>query len=108
MLPARPALEGPGNFICVFPESESALAFPVPLSSIFPTLSSPPSFPFLPPTPPSPIPQVSLFPHVRVVPDPSESGPGSQWELLWGIPGDRTHNPSWERIFQKIFLVTAW
>lgn len=32
----------------------------------------------------------------------SESGLGSQSGLLWGIPGDKTHNPSWKRIFQKI------
>lgn len=32
----------------------------------------------------------------------SESGPRNQSELLWGIPGDRTHDPSWKRIFQKI------
>lgn len=32
----------------------------------------------------------------------SESGLGHQSELLWGIPGDKTHDPSWKRIFQKI------
>lgn len=49
MLPYHPSLEGPRNFICVFPEPESALAFPVPLSSILPAPSSPSPSP-LPPS----------------------------------------------------------
>lgn len=29
-------------------------------------------------------------------------GPGNQSELLWGIPGAQTQDPSWKRIFQKV------
>lgn len=91
ILPHHPSLERTRHFICLFPEPASALAF----------------FWFLPFSLPAPSCLPPLLGSVYLLIwgwgcAQSESGPGSQSRLLWGIPGDETHDPFWKRIFQKI------
>lgn len=94
ILPHHLSLEWPRNFICLFPEPESTLAFSwfpsPPPPRLFPALSRPPFLGSV---------YLLIWGWSRTQ---SESGPRSQSELLRGIPGDRTHNPSWKKIFQKI------
>lgn len=73
----------------------------VPCTRISTWFSGFPSCSRLPP-PLQTLGQFIYSPEGRASAAASESGLGNQSELLWGIPGAQTHDPSWKRTFQKV------